>query len=133
MKQLKELKEMYDSGILSGEEFEHEKRIILSEKEQQKNIDHIRLSNPKINPLERGRLGSYNLLRKIGEGGQGSVYVGRHRIEGKAKEQGGDVAIKVLHAENQEMREMNAATQLEGEDPWVVNQLGSEPTQSSSS
>jgi serine/threonine protein kinase len=43
-------------------------------------------------------LGSYDLYDCIGEGGMGSVYRGRHRAVGIAQRQGGDVAVKVVHA-----------------------------------
>jgi len=43
-------------------------------------------------------LGSYEILGRIGEGGMGVVYRGRHRIASKARQQGGDVALKLMHA-----------------------------------
>jgi serine/threonine protein kinase len=44
-------------------------------------------------------VGSYRVTGEIGQGGMGVVYRGRHRSETFAERQGGDVAIKVLHAQ----------------------------------
>ena len=49
------------------------------------------------NPVEDG-VGSYRVVGFLGEGGMGSVYRGRHKIDAFA-EQGGDVAIKSMKAE----------------------------------
>ncbi|MCP4867839.1 MAG: protein kinase [Proteobacteria bacterium] len=43
-----------------------------------------------------GRLGVYVLLRELGEGGMGTVYVGRHESAEIAASLGGDVAIKIM-------------------------------------
>ena len=44
----------------------------------------------------RSKIGSYQIVQKLGEGGQGDVYKGRHELEVKAEQQGGSVAIKIL-------------------------------------
>jgi len=43
------------------------------------------------------RLGSYRVLGIIGAGGMGTVVRARHAEEGWAEQQGGDVAIKLIH------------------------------------
>lgn len=46
----------------------------------------------------RATIGSYVLLEHIGDGGMGVVCRARHRVGMMASRQGGDVAIKLLHA-----------------------------------
>ena len=53
---------------------------------------------PSTSASTLSSIGSYDLYERIGEGGMGSVYRGRHRSSGIAQRQGGDVAIKVVHA-----------------------------------
>jgi len=55
------------------------------------------------NPLPHERIrsvesiGAYTVIERVGEGGMAVVYRCRHRNEAKAEQQGGDVAIKVMH------------------------------------
>ena len=42
-------------------------------------------------------IGAYQILEKVGDGGMAVVYRCRHRTAAKAAEQGGDVAVKVMH------------------------------------
>ena len=79
IEQLKELTQLRENGDISVEEYEILKKEILSGNQNQET------------PIQSVLI-SYR--RKIGEGGQGSVYKGRHQLEAKAKQQGGDVAIK---------------------------------------
>ena len=55
-----------------------------------------RSSNPPVASVSS--MGSYDLLELIGDGGMGSVYRGRHRAAAMAARQGGDVAVKLVHA-----------------------------------
>jgi len=54
---------------------------------------HIPGQTPQIDPVLGTTIGNYQVVRKIGEGGMGSVYLAEHPLIGKK------VALKVLHAE----------------------------------
>lgn len=72
-------------------------------------------------------LGRYRIVRKLGEGGMGAVYEGKHELIGKR------LAIKCLHAQytsNKEVverfqREANAATAVGNEHIIEVSDVGS--------
>ncbi len=49
--------------------------------------------NHEVDPILNSTIGNYQVTRKIGEGGMGSVYLAEHPLIGKK------VALKVLHAE----------------------------------
>ena len=91
-----------DLGLMTQEQFNQLQQQILSEMGVQ-NTGGSGMSlppNPSSNPKpfqNTHRLGSYVLSHSIGEGGQGSVYIGRHDLPAKSEEQGGDVAIRLLH------------------------------------
>ena len=90
--QLQQLAALRKEGVLSEEEFEEQKRIIL---------DGARTpaSQSPRDPTMLTEVGAYRLLGLIGEGGMGAVYRGRHRSETMAERQGGDVAVKVIHSQ----------------------------------
>lgn len=85
--QIAELGRLLERGLLTRGQFEDQR-------------DHL-LSGAGGSTAGRGgrpaRIGAYQVLGTIGEGGMGVVYRGRHRSSGIARRQGGDVAIKVLH------------------------------------
>ena len=117
LEQLELINKRLDQGRISKDEYELLKQEILSGG----NPTQEMTSTPSQSRIER--LGSYVIKRLIGEGGQGSVYVGRHRIESKAEVQGGDVAIKILHTDNQDMTdrlEAEASKGIELEHPNIV-------------
>ena len=84
---LERLAGLLREGMLTREEFDRQKAALLG---------HGRL-DPQDGAPPRA-LGAYQFVGQIGEGGMGVVYRGRHRRETIAQTQGGDVAIKVLHA-----------------------------------
>ena len=117
LEQLELINKRLDQGRISKDEYELLKQEILSGG----NPTQEMTSTPSQSQIKR--LGSYVIKRLIGEGGQGSVYVGRHRIESKAEVQGGDVAIKILHTDNQDMTdrlEAEALTGIQLEHPNIV-------------
>ena len=91
MNNLKKIKKLLDEGDISKEEYEVLKKEILSN--QVENTPQKTVSK-REDERKEDKLGSYVLKRSIGTGGQGTVYQGRHQLEAKAMEQGGDVAIK---------------------------------------
>ena len=88
--QLQQLAALRKEGVLSEEEFEEQKQILLAE-------SRARTSTTPSDPTMLAEVGAYRLLGLIGEGGMGAVYRGRHRSETMADRQGGDVAVKVMH------------------------------------
>ena len=90
--QLKELAELRDAGVLTDDEFGEQKRALLA-------TTRTGISGTPSDPTMLQVVGAYRLLGLIGEGGMGAVYRGRHRSEAMAARQGGDVAVKVIHAQ----------------------------------
>ena len=90
---LNEAKEMLDSGLISQEEYNLVKQQALRSM-----TDSNAESTPHKATDVPSAIGAYTILGVIGEGGMGVVYRGKHRNEEKARRQGGEVAIKVMHA-----------------------------------
>ena len=83
---LERLAALLEKGLITREEFDQQKQQLLSGGG----------NNGSSRPTS---VGSYRITDEIGQGGMGVVYQGRHRSETFASRQGGDVAIKVLHAQ----------------------------------
>jgi serine/threonine protein kinase len=113
---LKEAKEMVGMGLMTEAEFEDFRKNLLSSTGV----------NTKSSSPEMSKIGSYRISSMIGEGGMGSVYRAIHQNEMIANRQGGDVALKVMHAQyaqNPELRsrfEREATVCLKLEHPGIV-------------
>lgn len=74
-------------------------------------------------------IGAYRVLSRVGDGGMAVVYRCRHRSDAKAAQQGGDVAVKVMHAHLaadtgfQTRFEREAGIGLELDHPGIVKVL----------
>ena len=90
MEEIRQLKELYDFGGLTKAQFEAERDKILANKDQ------LRSGSASQSPIGF-KVGSYRILDNIGEGGMGTVFRGRHSNQIRAAQQGGDVAIKLMH------------------------------------
>jgi formylglycine-generating enzyme required for sulfatase activity len=84
---LEKLKQLRDAGDLTPEEYAAAKAALLS-----------RISGTG-EPVSGSQVGNYRILSRVGEGGMGVVYRARHQDERFALQQGGDVAIKLIHAQ----------------------------------
>ena len=119
--QLKDLADLLEKGLLTREEFDAQKRDLLGET--------TGAARAVSDPSMRRSVGAYRVLSVIGEGGMGAVYRGRHRSDTLAARQGGDVAIKVMHAQyarNPDYRERfekEASLGLELDHPGIVKVL----------
>jgi serine/threonine protein kinase len=60
-------------------------------------VGATRAGTVNVGPVPQ-RLGSYRVIGVVGAGGMGTVVRARHAEEGWASRQGGDVAIKLVHA-----------------------------------
>jgi len=117
--QLRELKALADEGLLTPEEFASEKAALLAARRGTTppsptnsplagaitaNAAAQPTPTPSASPLHGAttvelptRLGNYQVLGLVGVGGMGTVVRASHVEEGWARQQGGDVAIKLIH------------------------------------
>ena len=116
--QLKDLAALLKEGLITREQFEEQRDQLLA--------DSRSASQTPSDPTMLTEVGAYRLLGLIGEGGMGAVYRGRHRSETMAERQGGDVAVKVMHAQyarNSDYRdrfEREAALGMKLDHPGIV-------------
>jgi serine/threonine protein kinase len=88
---LERLAGLLEKGLITREQFEKERDALFAADRS----PTPRSSSPNVGDS----VGAYRILGELGRGGMGVVYRGKHRTAAIAKRQGGEVAIKVLHAQ----------------------------------
>jgi len=95
--ELTKLASLLEQGLITRDEYEDEKRALRVDRNTA-SLPPVQnqVSSPNINT---DSIGAYQIKGTIGEGGMGIVYRARHRTEAVAIQQGGDIALKVLHTQ----------------------------------
>jgi len=111
--QLAQLADLLNQGLITRDEFDRQKNVLLSgtgggetaavTSDSYGDTAAVTGELPGAPPAappeqESKSVGAYRVLSEIGRGGMGVVYRARHRSEVFADRQGGDVAVKVMHA-----------------------------------
>ncbi len=124
--QLKDLAGLFKEGLITRDEFDEQKQMLLAEHRQR--VSSPPAGEPASPPPEGADLvgqhiGEYHLERKLGEGGMGTVYLGTHQTLDQR------VAVKVLDAalaRNAEVRTrfiQEANIQVKLQHPGIVRVL----------
>jgi serine/threonine protein kinase len=118
---LERLAGLLEKGLITRAQFEDQRDALFLAK----NAADPGSSNPDQNDA----IGAYRILGELGRGGMGVVYRAKHRTAAIAKRQGGELALKVLHAQYaqnplfQERFEREASMGLKLKHPGIVKVL----------
>ena len=95
--ELTALASLLEKGLLSREEFDQQKAQLLGRSTS--TPPNFGTLPPSSSPQVGHSIGAFRITGELGRGGMGVVYQGRHRVDAMAQRYGGDVAIKVMHAQ----------------------------------